>query len=182
MTRKSGAMLGLALGGILMTSSIASQAQPESHQGSHQGPHTEAGAVRLQLPAELRDALRAEMREVQQAMQELVPAIAAGDWEGVAKLARQIEGSYLLKQKLDEKQRKALHEALPEGFLQLDREFHALAGMLAHVTHAPHVELVSFYYYKLADGCLTCHSRYARERFPAFAVESAHHGHDHHGQ
>ncbi|UCE88489.1 MAG: hypothetical protein JSW10_09070 [Pseudomonadota bacterium] len=175
MTRDKAVIFTLTLAVCLAGSGLGAEQEHETHHVTHPA----AGAMQLQLAPALRDALRAEMHEVQGAMMQLVPAIASGNWQEVANLARKIEGSYLLKEKLSDKQLNALHEALPADFQRLDHEFHALAGMLAHVTHAPHVELVSFYYYKLTDGCVTCHSRYARERFPAFTLESGHHEQNH---
>jgi hypothetical protein len=110
-------------------------------------------------------------------MQELVPDIVSGNWEGIAAQAKEMEGSYIMKQKLSDEQRKELRQKLPAGFKELDGTFHRLAGMLAHVAEDKHAELVSFYFYKLMDTCTQCHSRYAAERFPSLASEEEQHKH-----
>lgn len=129
----------------------------------------------LGLTPPLQEALTQEMISVQNTMMQMMPSIASGNWERVAKLAQQIEGAYIMRQKLSAAQLDELHRKLPAGFIELDHNFHRMAGMLAHVAEEPHVELVSFYYYKLTDSCIACHSKFATIRFPELAHAPATH-------
>lgn len=131
------------------------------------------------LSPDLRTLFRQEMAGLQGAMLELLPAVVAGEWENVAAVARRIQDGFVLAQQLTPAQRLELHERLPDGFLELDGEFHELAGGLAVAAHELRSELVPFYVYKLTDACVTCHSRHATERFPAFVTRPASPAHEH---
>ncbi len=96
----------------------------------------------------------------------IIPAIAAGDWETIAKIARQIKASFILKQKLTPEQLKELHSSLPPEFVEMDMRFHSNAAKLAEAAHQRDGELVNFYFSKLHGECMTCHAKYASERFP----------------
>jgi hypothetical protein len=124
---------------------------------------------RIALSSELREVLSSEMRSIQKGMESLVSAIASGNWQNVSQTAITLRDSYIMKQELSEKQLEELHHALPPRFLELDRSFHHLAGMLSHVAEHGHDELVTFYFYKLSEACVACHAKYATQRFPAFA-------------
>ena len=138
------------------------QAEQALHKGSRHNAQV------LQLPADIKPLLTQEMQQIQKGMMSLVPAIASGEWEAVAKTAKQLENSYIMKQKLTQEQMHSLHQSLPRAFIHLDRNFHRLAGMLAHVAEEKKPELVNFYFYKLTEACVQCHSHYAQQRFPAF--------------
>ena len=125
------------------------------------------------LSPELRELFKLEMLGLQGAMLELIPKVVAGDWEGIAETAARIRGGFVLAQKLTPEQREELHRALPAGFLERDAEFHEIATGLEHAAHRKQAELVSFYVYKLTEGCVGCHARYAQTRFPAFAPAHA---------
>jgi hypothetical protein len=131
------------------------------------------------LSPELRELFKLEMLGLQGAMLELVPRVVAGDWEGIAETAARIRGGFVLAQKLTPAQREELHRALPAGFIERDAEFHEIAIGLEHAAHRKQTELVSFYVYKLTEGCVGCHSRYAQTRFPAFAPAHAPDAHAH---
>lgn len=166
----------------LVATAVAAAAQVHEHapppsQGSADRPAAAPGVAALS--PELRALFRLEMAGLQGAMLELVPAAVAADWEGVARVAEKIEGGFVLAQQLTPAQREELQTRLPEGFLALDGEFHGLARGLAAAAHERRPELVSFYVYRLTDACLACHSRYARERFPAFAPPAAAPAHEH---
>ena len=112
---------------------------------------------------------REEMAALQGAMLELVPAIVAGDAESIARIAERMRAGYVLAQNLTAAQRDEIERELPEPFLELDGEFHELAGGLAAAAHERSTPLVSFYFYKLTESCVGCHSRYAAHRFPGYA-------------
>jgi hypothetical protein len=162
---------------------FAAAAQVHEHPApapAHAAPHEAAPAAGVAaLSPELRALFRLEMAGLQGAMLELVPAAVAADWEGVGRVAGKIEGGFVLAQQLTPAQREELQARLPEGFLALDAEFHGLARGLAAAAHERRPELVSFYVYRLTDSCLSCHQRYAQERFPAFASPAPAPPHEH---
>jgi hypothetical protein len=51
--------------------------------------------------------------------------------------------------------------------------------MLAHAARMKNADVVNFYFYKLVDGCVTCHAKFATSRFPGFSAERAEGGHSH---
>lgn len=153
--------------GVLATAGAC--AEQDAHHGH--------GGQGIALSKELKGLLGEEMNAIQQGMMDLSPAIAAGEWGRIGEIARQIEGSFIMKRKLTPAQRDELHRALPEGFRELDGRFHATAAMLAHVAEVRDAELASFYYYRLTEACTQCHARYAGERFPGFAQPARHHEH-----
>jgi hypothetical protein len=124
----------------------------------------ERGAVHLSH--DLTVILNQEMNEIEQGMMKIIPAISAGNWENITNIAKKIKNSFILKQKLTEKQIEELHQSLPAEFIEMDHSFHATAGKLAHAALEHDGELVNFYFYKLHNQCMKCHSKYAAERFP----------------
>ncbi|MFT6098376.1 MAG: hypothetical protein ACJAYF_000912 [Arenicella sp.] len=131
------------------------------------------------LSPELRLLLKQEMLAIQDGMKQIVPAFASGDLEQVSDIAGLISKSYILKQKITDTQKHELHEKLPEDFLLKDQQFHKVAGMLEHVSKENHTELVGFYYSKLMESCISCHSEHAKHRFPVFTNEPAKADHHH---
>lgn len=130
----------------------------------------------LALSPEVRELLRAEMREVATGTQQLAVAIAGADWTGIAATADRIRASYIMAKRLSSVQRAELEGALPERFKLLDAGFHDRAGRLAAAATAHDAELTVFHYSRLVETCTTCHAEFARTRFPGFAppVEPAH--------
>ena len=130
------------------------------------------------LSKETRALLRTEMAAIDNGIKALFTAYYSGNFDEVARIAKEIEQSYILKNKLTKAQIHELHTKLPKGFLQLDEKFHYNAGMLAHVAKKKKPELVGFYYSELTSGCHSCHAEYAQGRFEFNPVkESAHHHH-----
>ena len=127
--------------------------------------HSPQQPAELHLSHDLKEVLNQEMNEIEKGMMAIIPAIAAGNWQSIAKLAQKIKDSFILKQKLTEDQMKELHHSLPTEFIAMDQSFHATAGKLAHAAHQGDGELVNFYFYKLHSQCMNCHSKYASERF-----------------
>ena len=150
-----------------------------SHQEVKHNVHTENVHVgNIQLDEGIHQLLQQEMQAIQTGMMSLVPAISSGDWEKVAEIGKNIEGSYLLKQKLTTEQRHALHKSLPAEFIKRDKAFHHSAGMLAHAAEMGHPDIVNFYFYKLNTACVECHTEFATERFPNLVVKKSE-GHHH---
>lgn len=123
----------------------------------------------LNFPEDIKSLLKQEMLAVEKGMQELVSTIAVGDWQKTAKIGKQIQASYIMKQSLTTEQMKYLHHSLPGQFIKLDHRFHDFAGMLAHAAEVKNADVVNFYFYKMSDSCVQCHSRYAKERFSGFS-------------
>ena len=138
----------------------------------------EKNTILLQLPVDIKPLLLEEMQQLQQGMISLVPAIVSGNWDEIANIAKKMQHSYIMKQKLTSLQMQSLHQSLPLNFIDLDHNFHRLAGMLAHVAEEKKMELVNFYVYKLTESCVQCHSKYAQQRFPRlnnFSKPTKHH-------
>lgn len=123
------------------------------------------------LSPELLKLLSQEMKAIQQGMASILPELASGNLEKVAKIAKQIENSYIIKQSLTKEQAKELHNKLPAYFIELDKSFHKDAGKLAHVAEAKDTELANFYFFKLNNACISCHSNFATHKFSSFKVE-----------
>ena len=129
----------------------------------------------LNLPLDIKQLLKKEMLAVEKGMQKLISTIAAGDWQQTAVIGKQIQASYLMKQNLTDEQLKHLHHILPEQFIKLDHSFHHYAGMLAHAAEVKNADLVSFYFYKMNDSCIQCHSSYAQSKFTGFSASTDNH-------
>lgn len=133
----------------------------------------------LDLGPDLQLLLKEEMNAVQKGMQDLLPLIAAGEWPAVSTIAARMQQTYIMHQKLSPEQMSQLHQALPAEFIAQDQGFHQMAGMLAHVAEARQLELVTFYYYKLTESCVSCHARFATHHFPALAPPAKDQDHRH---
>lgn len=156
------------------TAQVHDQAPPPA-PGERPSPTSAVAA----LSPGLRALFKAEMAGLQGARLELFPVVAAGDWEGIARIAARLRDGFVLAQQLTAQQREELPRALPGGFLERDAEFHAIAEALEHAAHRKQAGLVPFYVYRLTEGCVGCHSRFARERFPGFAPAHAPEPHAH---
>ena len=124
------------------------------------------------LSPRLRELLTQEMQALQQGMISIIPAYVSGNWAEIERVAVKMKDSYILKQRLSDEQVTELHTLLPESFLQLDERFHYLSGMLNHAAKNRKAELVGFYFSRLGESCVNCHSQFAIHRFPAFAAEN----------
>ncbi len=131
----------------------------------HAGPGIEI------LSPGLRALLGKEMLALEEGMKSIIPAYTSGDLDEVAHIAEKMKNSYILKQKITGEQKHELMSKMPKSFLHLDQKFHAYAGMLEHVAKEKHTELVGFYYYKLVESCVNCHSQFAAHKFPKFSAK-----------
>jgi hypothetical protein len=145
--------------------------------GSPQARAQAAASPTTALSDELRAAFIAEMQNLDSGLQRTLSAVARADWATAERTAREIKGSFILEQRLDSMQRAELHRVLPEPFLALDREFHSWAERLALAAKAADADLAAFYAYKLTEGCVSCHARYAQHRFPGFSPPTEAHQH-----
>lgn len=127
----------------------------------------------VHLSPQLRGLLRQEMRDVARGTQVLAIALASADWKTLADTSAQIRASYILERKLTAAQKRELARTLPAGFKQLDADFHARAEKLGHAARARDHELATFHFSRLVESCASCHSAYARSRFPGFLPATA---------
>jgi hypothetical protein len=119
------------------------------------------------------------MLAIQNGMQKMVPAFVSGDLEQVSEIAGKISKSYILKQKITKSQKHELHKKLSKEFILKDQKFHKYAGMLEHVSKENHTEFVGFYYARMLESCIGCHSEHASYRFPSFSNVPVKKEHDH---
>lgn len=122
------------------------------------------------LSPELRHLLSKEMKALQGGMQKIIPLMASGDVGEIAVIARKIKHSYILSQQITQKQKHELHTKLPIGFIKLDQGFHNYAAKLEHAAIENDRELLAFYFYKMTESCMACHSSYAQHRFPKLST------------
>ena len=141
-------------------------AKPDPQQTQHMESQS---SKRIELSPGLLALLNQEMGLIQQGVMDMVPAIAAGEWDKVSALGLKIKKSFILKQKLTDEQKEELHRVLPEQFIEMDMDFHKSAGMLAHAAEMRNADVVHFYFYKMNAACVSCHSKYAQGRFPGLA-------------
>ena len=180
MTKKS-VLFPMVLGAALLAGAWALAQHDEDSHAHDAEAHTAAAektdpAARLSL--ELRQLLIREMQLIDDGMGDLMSAISAGDWPRIEAIARKIQHSFILKQRLTEGQLHELHETLPDAFVRSDIEFHATAGKLADASHRKDAELATFYFSRLVERCVGCHASFAPERFPGLSDdEPAQHRH-----
>lgn len=121
----------------------------------------------------LRQLLQQEMQALQDAMGTISQALPQGQWHTVAETADQVHDSFIFQQKLTAEDRKTLHQMLPEGFIRQDKAFHQQAKKLQHAAESLDAELSLFYYSKMVESCITCHSQYATHRFPSLIEDTS---------
>jgi len=143
-----------------------------SHASS---PHTGISS----LSPELQQLFTAEMRQLNQGMQEIMQAYISGEWDCIVPIAKKMQNSYVLTHNLSKHQIHELHAKLPKAFLTLDEKFHYYAGMLSHASDMKKVELIGFYYAKMSETCVSCHRLYAVDKFPSFQRTKAPRKHQH---
>jgi hypothetical protein len=131
------------------------------------------------LSPDVRNLLQKEMIALDSAMKELISANAAGDYEKISLIAKQMKDGFILKQNLTEHQKHELHTVLPSNFIKEDQEFHYFAGMLEHAAKKNKSELVVFYYSKMFEACSSCHNSHAKHRFSSFREVSKQNEHHH---
>ncbi|RBP27594.1 cytochrome c' [Marinobacter pelagius] len=149
MTKTNGSLLSILL--LSLTVSFAA---------------TASEPVTPKLTEKLDRLLREEMRSIQTAMGQIHSAIVMGQHDKVAKQAQDIHDSFILQQSLTEQDRKDLMSAVPEGFIQLDKEFHQLAASLAEAGRNDDTEKQHQLFGKMTGNCIQCHSTYVSDRFP----------------
>lgn len=124
--------------------------------------------IDIELPADIKKLLREEMEMILHEMEYLNLQLASGKFQAIEKSGKALRDGYIMKQQLTNEQKYILMQRLPEEFKALDHDFHRHAGLLAEAASQRDAELVNFYIYKMNEGCVACHSRFAAERFPGF--------------
>ena len=135
-----------------------------------------ADPVGPKLTDRLKELLINEMQQVAEATGKLALAIAAGDHATAKQLSIAVRDSFILKKSLTAQDKKELMSAVSPEFVALDKRFHSTAGKLAHAAEMKDSELQGFYYSKMLESCVACHSHFASDRFPGFEQV---HGGDH---
>lgn len=152
---------------IMLSSVSCNESKPDEANTNHEAS-TNTQQAHVQLSPETTKLLVQEMHELQEAMKKIVPALVAGKWQEVTSIGNQMKNSYIMKKSLSRIQRRESHESLPAAFQELDRSFHLSAGLLAHAAGQKNYEQVSYYYYKITEACVDCHTLYATHKFPEF--------------
>lgn len=145
---------------ILGTLCLSILAQPASAQD-----------VTAELPPEIRSLLQEEMVQIDAAMKVIHGSIVRGEHEVVEKQGKAIHDSFILQQSLTPEGRKALKNAVPDEFLQLDQGFHALAAELSSSGGRKDTAAQLKIFGQLTQACVSCHSRYVSERFDGFDAQ-----------
>lgn len=131
------------------------------------------------LSPKLQQLFSKEMVQLNLGMQEIMNAYISGQWSSIVPIAKKMENSYVLRQNLSKNQMHELHSKLPKGFLELDEKFHYYSGMLSHASEMKKTELIGFYFAKMGETCVSCHSIYATKKFPSFAFQIKSDEHQH---
>ena len=131
------------------------------------------------LSQDLRNLLNQEMQALQSGMMSIIPAYISGNWSDIESTAKKMNNSYILKQNLTESQIKELHTSLPHSFVEKDKRFHYLAGMLEHAAKNKKPELINFYFSEMNESCVSCHVEFATHKFPALLKKEKKEEHTH---
>jgi hypothetical protein len=130
-----------------------------------------AEPVGPKLTPRLKELLSSEMKQVSKATADLAIAIAGGEHSTVTDLGTKVRDSFILKQSLTPKDKKDLMAAVPPEFVAIDRKFHGLAAKLSGAGKSRDSALQVFYFGKMLDSCVQCHSQYASDRFNGLAAK-----------
>ena len=155
-----------------------SDAKSGQHHERYHDARKDVSGVQSLSP-ELRGLLSKEMLALQDGMKSIIPLYVAGQWDEIAHIASKMKDSYILQQNLTKAQMHELHTSLSAAFLKSDQQFHYLSGMLSHAAEMKKPELVGFYFSKLSESCVSCHSQFATHKFPAFVSQGIPKKHHH---
>ncbi len=136
---------------------------------SHQvyGDQANNDSDRIQLSKKQRRMLSAEMNAVQKGMTVLSIAIPAGRWNEIAEIAGKMNEGYIMK-KLSSAEVEEFNLVLPEGYKEINLEYHEMADNIMKAAKSRRGEQVNFFFYRLNESCMQCHAKYAKKRFPGF--------------
>ncbi len=129
----------------------------------------QAQPISPDLTPKLRELLRKEMLSIEDASQQIMSHLIAGDDETVAELAQQIHDSFILQQSMTPEDKQDLMSAVPEDFVTQDRAFHALSADLAQAARDGDRSAQHQKFGAMIQACSACHELYATDRFPLLA-------------
>ncbi len=116
----------------------------------------------------LKRVLASEMKVLQQHMNSLAASVPAGRFTEIAATSEEIGKRDILEKRLSDKERTELNNILPSEYKIFEHELFRAAEMLNKASENNNPQFVSFFYSKLNESCIMCHSIYAKERFPDF--------------
>jgi hypothetical protein len=144
------------------------------HDADH---HAMPSNQAVQMSPELKQFMVEKMQNFQNGMTSLFPAIVSGNWQLVTEIGQKIHDSNIMYQNVPHILIAELHHSLPAMFQELDHSVHHSAGMLAQAAKMKDAQLVNFYYYKITETCVSCHSRFASDHFPGLSKGGMHDEH-----
>lgn len=121
------------------------------------------------LTSKLQGLLQKEMVSILEASKRIAEGLVRGEEEKIAKQARGIEASFIMKQSMTEQDQKDLMEALPEDFVQMDKQFHQTASRLADAAEKGDLEAAHAEFSSMLKQCTACHVRFATDRLKGFS-------------
>ncbi len=131
-------------------------------------PEQNSEPVAPKLTPKIQDLLRKEMVSINDASQEILEALIAGDDERVALLAQQIHDSFILEQSMTAEDKKHIMTVAPKGFIQMDKTFHEISAELAKAARAGDRPMQQQHFGHMIEACSACHAQYSTDRFPEF--------------
>lgn len=161
--RHFAAVLSVTVVAVLLlgvTRKSTAQHDHSTHARSDQAP------TALVLPEHLRTILTAEMRLLASGMGALLVDLSKGETDRATSVARQIRDSFILKQQLSPEELGDLVSLLPDGFIAIDKSFHADADEIVKAASAGDFALAIRHYASMSQACVSCHTTYASDRFP----------------
>ena len=114
-----------------------------------------AEPVSPKLTPKLQDLLRKEILSINDASQEILAAMVAGDDARVATLAQQIHDSFILHQSMTPEDKADLMAAVPDDFVQMDRGFHEISVALAQAARVKDRPLQQKHFGRMIEACST---------------------------
>lgn len=130
---------------------------------------SDATPVWPELTPKLQGLLQQEMVSILNASKNIAEALVLGEEARIAKLARGIEASFIMKQNMTEQDQKDLMEALPEDFVQMDKRFHQTASRLAGAADKGDLDAAHAEFSSMLQQCTACHVRFATDRLEGFS-------------
>lgn len=121
------------------------------------------------LPPKVKGLLLEEMNAILAASQTILDALTRGRDETVAKEARAIHDSFIMKQKMTPEDKKGLLAAVPEAFVERDKAFHQLSADLAEAAREGDKSRQQKLFNRMVAACTECHAEHAVDRFPGLA-------------
>ena len=162
------ALLPLACGPATGGGEDAGGQSPAAEATGAQAADGGGEPTELELPKKFLELIRAEMKEIETAMQEELGHLARAEAAEGARVARSIHESFVMEQQMTDEERQELRSLLPATFLAFDKDFHARAERMAGAFERGDFTTAAALYSEMTQACVRCHSRFATERFRGF--------------